>query len=230
MNNKTKKFREEFQLGELKTLDEAISLLPKVSYSKFVGSVDIDIQLNLKESQKKESLRGSVSLPHQVGEAQKVIVFADKKEADDAKKAGAVEAGLDDLIEKVINGEVEYDVVIATPAVMPKIAKLGKILGPKGLMPNPQNGTITQNVVEAVESFKSGRVNFRMTQEQGTVRGRVAKLDMEPNQIKDNILSFIRAVNSEAKKFSSNPIKQVVLKPTMGASIRVDVYDIMNQI
>lgn len=214
-----------------KTLDEAVELLPKLSTSKFVGSVDIDVVLRLKESQKKESVRGSVELPNKIGEDKKVIVFCDPKNAAVALKAGAVKAGLEDLVEEVVNGFSDFEVVVATPDVMAKIVKAGKILGPKGLMPNPKNGTITTDVEKTVKSFKSGKMSFRMTQDQGVIRSKVAKLDMTPEQMKENIVAFLTACLVEAKKLNgANPFKKIVLSPTMGAGLKLDVNDIMRRI
>ncbi len=214
-----------------KTLDEAVELLPKLSTSKFVGSVDVDVVLRLKENQKKESVRGSVELPNKLGEDKKVIVFCDAKNVSLALNAGAVKAGLEDLVEEVVNGFSDFDVVIATPDVMAKIVKAGKILGPKGLMPNPKNGTITTDIEKTVKSFKSGKISFRMTQDQGVIRSKVAKLDMTPEQIKENIMAFLSACSIEAKKLNgANPFKKIVVSPTMGAGLKLDVNDIMRRI
>src|ERR1041385_6542044 len=136
------------KITEIKTLEEAAKLLPEVSTSKFVGSVDVDIVLNLKDKQKKETIRGGFTLPNSLGEEKKVIVFCEESYVKDALSAGATAAGLDDLIAKVDKG----DVVIATPSAMPKMARLGKVLGPKGLMPNPKNGTITTDIAKSVGS------------------------------------------------------------------------------
>lgn len=212
------------------TLDEAVTLLPKISTSKFVGSVDLDVTLNLKEAQKKEVVRGSIDMPNAFGDAKKVIVFCEEGDAANAKKSGADAAGLETLMKDVTEGKVEYDVVIATPSVMPKIARLGKVLGPKGLMPNPKNGTVTTDIEKAVSSFKSGRTSFKSAQDQGVIRMRVAKLDMESAQIKENVLASMRVIIQEGKKLSANPIKKVVVKPTMGSGIKLDLNDIMKQL
>jgi large subunit ribosomal protein L1 len=231
MSKKTNTLKEKYKLSEVKPLEEALKLLTKVSTSKFTGSVDIDILLNLKENKKNESIRGSVSLPHQLGETKQVIVFCEPEVVEIALKAGAVDAGLEDLIEKVLENKVEYDIVLATPTVMPKIAKLGKVLGPKGLMPSPKNGTITTDIEKAVKSFKSGRINFRMTQGQNAIRAKVGKLDMPIENLKDNILEFVKAISTEVKGMTGTPfLRQLVLKPTMGPSLKVDINDIMSML
>lgn len=204
------------------TLSEAAELLPILSTSKFVGSVDIDIVLNLTEKQKKESVRGSVSFSNRFGKEVEVIVFADEKESAEALKSGAKAAGLEDLVKKVEDGKIEFDVAIATPTVMAKIAKLGKVLGPKGLMPNPANGTVTADVTKAIESFKGGKQNFKMS-EQGVVRMRVAKLDMTAEQIAVNIMDLLKAVFAAARKLNPQPFRQITLSPTMGKGIKLDV-------
>jgi large subunit ribosomal protein L1 len=218
------------KITEVKTLDEAIKLLPEVSTSKFVGSVDVDILLNLKDKQKKETIRGSVNLPNSLGEEKKVIVFCEESDAKDAIKAGATKAGLEDLIEEVMKGGVEFDIVIATPSAMPKMAKLGKVLGPKGLMPNPKNGTITTDIAKSVESFKAGRLNFKSQPDHGVIRMKVAKVNMDSEKIKENVLALLKSVNTEVKKMTATPFKQVSIKPTMGSIIKLDISDIMRQV
>ncbi|MFS8130911.1 MAG: 50S ribosomal protein L1 [Candidatus Dojkabacteria bacterium] len=217
------------KITEVKTLEEAAKLLPEVSTSKFVGSVDVDIVLNLKDKQKKETIRGSFNLPNSLGEEKKVIVFCEESYVKDALAAGAVEAGLDELVEKVMKGSVDFDIVIATPSAMVKMARLGKVLGPKGLMPNPKNGTITTDIAKSIESFKAGRLNFKSVPDQGLVRMKVAKVDMGAEKIQENVLALLKAVHTEVKRMSSTPFKQVTIKPTMGSSIKLDVSDIMKQ-
>jgi large subunit ribosomal protein L1 len=217
---------------KLYTLDEALTLLPSLSTSKFVGSVDIDIVLNLKESQKKEIVRGTADLPHSFGEEKKVIVFCEESNASKALKAGATKAGLDDLMNELQGGFNDFDVVLATGNVMAKIVKIGKILGPRGLMPNPKNGTVVdmENIEAAVSSFKAGKISFKSTPEQGTIRMRVAKVDMSADQIKSNVLAITKAIINEARKLNANPIKKVTIKPTMGAGLKVDASDIIKQL
>ncbi len=214
----------------VKNLDEAVKLLPELSTSKFVGSVDIDVVLNLKQSQKKEIIRGSVSLPHSLGEEKKVIVFCEEKDLKKAIDAGASKAGLEDLMAEVEKGFSDFDVVIATPAVMPKIARLGKALGPKGLMPNPKNGTITTDLDKAISSFKAGRINYKSVPDQGVIRMKVAKVNMKPEEIKANTIALLKSIYNEAKRLNGSPLKKVTLSPTMGASIKLDISDIMAQV
>lgn len=219
-----------FDKNKQYTLDEAATLLPSLSTSKFTGSVDLDVVLKLKDNQKKEVIRGSINMPHSFGEEKKVIVFCEENDVNTALKAGAVKAGLDDLMKELQDGFSDFDIVLATPSVMPKIVKIGKVLGPKGLMPNPKNGTVTTDIEKTISSFKSGRVNFKSAPDQGVIRLRVAKLDMAAEQIKENLLETLKAIFNEAKKLSSNPFKKVSVKPTMGTSIKLDVNDIIKQL
>jgi len=227
MSKKTQALKTKYDLFETKSLDEAVKILPEISTSKFVGSVDIDIKLNLKDKQKKESLKGSITLPHSVATDTKVIVLANENDAKKAKKAGASDAGLEDLKKKILDNDIDFDVLIATPDVMGNIVELGKVLGPKGLMPNPKTGTVTPDVEKAVTEFKKGKMNFQMTPGQGTVKAQVAKLDQSPEQIEENVTEFVKAVLQEARKFGGNPIKQVLLKPSMGPGVKLDISDII---
>lgn len=212
------------------TIEDAVNLLPSLSTSKFVGSVDIEVVLKLKDSQKKEMIRGNINMPNTFGEEKKIIVFCDENNKSEAMNAGAVKAGLDDLMEELNSGFSDYDIVVATPSVMPKIAKMGKILGPKGLMPNPKNGTVSSELDSTIKSFKSGKTSFKSTPDQGVIRLRVARLDMSSEQITENILATLKAILVESKKLNQNPFKKVIVKPTMGTSVKVSVNDIMSKI
>lgn len=214
---------------ELK-IEEAIKQIKSGKKRNFVESIDINVQINLKVKSKNDSLKGSVSLPNKLGESKKVIAFVEESEEAAVIKAGAVEAGLEELEKKVLDGWSEFDVVLANPKVMPKIAKLGKVLGPKGLMPSPKNGTITENVEAAVKEFVAGKQNFKMEQGHGVVKANVAKVDMENSAIEENVVAFLKAVLEEAKKFGTNPFKQVTLKSTMGPSIKIDISDIIDSL
>ncbi len=203
-------------------LEEAAILLPKLSTSKFVGSVDIDVVLNISDKQKKESVKGTVIFPHPFGKEVRVLVLCEDKDVPAAKAAGAVDAGLEELVKKIEAGKIEFDVVLASPTVMAKVARLGKVLGPKGLMPNPANDTVTNNIPESVHSFKSGKQTFKMS-EQGVVRMRVAKLDQPTEAIIANISTLLKAIQASARKLSTQPFKKISLSPTMGSSVKLDV-------
>lgn len=228
--NKANKDKSKLDLSQTQSLEKAISIAKETAKTKFESTVDIDIVLNLKEKNKKESIRGSVDFPNSFGEEKKIIVLADEADAKLAKKAGAVEAGFEDLMEKIEKGTVEFDILIATPSMMPKIIKLGKVLGPRGLMPNPKNGTVTTDVESAVASFKSGKMNFRMEPGQGVVRSKVGKVNQEVAQIEENAVELLKKIFAESRKFAINPFKKVTIKSTMGPSVKVDVNDIINKV
>lgn len=209
------------------SLEEAVNFVKTNSKSKFVGSIDLDIHLNLKD--KKEVVRGGVNFPHSIGDKKKVIVFADEKDAKLALGAGALKAGLEDLVEEVSKGFSEFDVVIATQSAMPKIVKLAKILGPKGLMPNPKTGTVvnSDSLVKTIETFMAGRANFRTAQDQGVIRMKVGKVDMETSNIVENIIALVKQIMVEAKKNNATAFKKISISPTMGPSVKIDISDII---
>jgi len=199
---------------------EAIKLLPEVSFSKFPGSVQVEILLKLNEKQKKESVRGSYALPNQFGNTTKVLVFAEA--AEQKKATGADVVGGEELIPEIEKGKVQFDVVVATPGMMPKIARLAKILGPKGLMPNPKNGTITPKLAEAVKKFKAGMKQFKM-KEDGKINGVIGKTDLAAEKLLENYQVFMAAVSNELKKFGANVIKSIKVSPSMGPSINLTI-------
>lgn len=209
-------------------LEDALDLLLSSPKTKFISSVEVDIVLNIKEKNKKDSIKGSIELPNTFGKDKRVVVFADEANAKIALNAGATAAGMDDLKKQILNNEISFDIVIATSESMPKIVELGKILGPKGLMPNPKNGTVTSDIAKAVKDFKGGKLNFKMEPGQGVIRTKVAQLDMSKDKIKENIITFAKAVISETKKLGANPIKKFSISSTMGPGIKIDVNDIMH--
>lgn len=200
------------------TPTEAMEAIKEISFSKFPGSVEIEMKLGLNEKQSKESVRGSYTLSNAFGKTTKVLVFADPGNLSKAKSADT--AGGEELIEQVEKGTVEYDVVLATPAMMPKIARLGKTLGTKGLMPNPKNGTITEDLEKAIASFKSGMRNFKV--KENKITAVIGKTDMKTEELVQNYSDFVNAVTSELKKFGTNMIKVIKLSPSMGPSIELD--------
>jgi large subunit ribosomal protein L1 len=202
------------------TIDEACGLVKEISTTKFDSSVEIHLRLNFDTT--KDSVRGSVVLPGGSGKTKKIIVFADDKEADAAKKAGAVEAGSKELIEKIQKGWLDFDVAIAHPSMMPQVGKLGKILGTKGMMPNPKAGTVTPDVVKAVEEFSKGKTEFK-ADSNAIIHLSVGKVSFEPSKIKENILSVVEAANkAKPQKIKGKYIVSLFLAPTMGPSVKVN--------
>ena len=198
------------------TLEAAIEQVKKNSYSKFAGS--IEVHLGTKSKEKDVSIRGSVSLPHSFGSEKKVLVFCEDKDADKAKKAGADHAGLKELMEKVSEGWMDFDVILATPQVMAQIAPLGKELGPKGLMPSPKAGTLIQDF-DAIKSFKAGKITFK-NDDSGAIHGAVGKTDMDTAKIAENVNAFVKAVREATNKAKAS-VKSTHLAPTMGPSVTI---------
>jgi large subunit ribosomal protein L1 len=201
-------------------VDEAVKLLPQISFSKFAGSVEVNVYLNLNDKQKKESIRGAYSLPNAFGKAVRVLVFCDPADAPKAKGADFI--GAEDLMKEVEGGKTDFDIVLTTPAMMPKIARLGKVLGSKGLMPNPKNGTITTDLETTIKTFKSGRKNYKAS-DVGLITAVVGKTDMKPEDLKANIVAFATTIFADTKKFNPAPLKAITLAPTMGPKISLDV-------
>jgi large subunit ribosomal protein L1 len=212
---------------KLHSAQEAAELLKQVSTTKFTGSVDIDIVLNVTEKQKKDVISGSTTLPHQVGQAVRVAVITSGENQEIAKKAGADLVGMKEIIEDISKGKLDFDVLIATAEAMPQLARHGKILGPRGLMPSPKNETVTTDVAKTVASYKAGKLNFKSS-DQSAIRARVGKLDMTAEQIAENISSFVAAVYEEAKKLGSQPFKKITVSPTMGQGVRLDVTSVLS--
>jgi len=204
-------------------IDEAVKKLKTFASTKFDQSVEIVMHLGINPSQSEQAVRGAVSLPHGIGQARRVIAFCEESEAEAAKAAGAIEAGADDLIAKVMGGWTDFDVAIASPKVMGKVGKLGRILGPQGKMPSPKNGTVTADVVQAVREFAAGKVEFR-NDAGGNVHAVVGKLSFDEAQLIENIEAFINHIKRlRPPTMKGTYIKNVYLSATMSPSIRLAV-------
>ncbi len=206
--------------NKLYSAEEALSLVKETSTSKFAGSVEVEIQLNLNQKQKSESIRGNVSFPNSFGKEVKVLAFADPANIGSAKTADI--SGGEELISKVEKGEVEFDVVIATPSMMPKIAKLGKVLGRKGLMPNPKNNTVTTNLAEQIAKFKSGQKSYKIQQE-SKINCVIGKTDMDNAKLLENYQNFLDSVTEVTRKFGNGVLKSIKVKATMGPALNIKV-------
>lgn len=227
---RSKKYKEARKLVDSKkhyTLDETLKLIPKVSTSKFDASIELHILLQLTDKQKKESIKGSLILPHKVGHDIRVAVITKPEQQEEASEADIV--GFEDLIKKIEEGEDNFDVLIATPDVMSKLASLGKILGPKGKMPNPKNGTVTKDIKKTIKSYKEGKLNFR-ADKQGGIHQMVGKVSMKKEDIKENVKSFLKVVSKETKKYNPIPFKSVHMAPSMGPGIKLDITSLMKEL
>ncbi|MBU0647854.1 50S ribosomal protein L1 [Patescibacteria group bacterium] len=202
-------------------LEDACNLVKELSTSKFDGSIECHIRLNFDTT--KDSVRSTLTMPHGTGKKLKIIVFADDKLADEAKQAGAIEAGSKNLIEKIQKGWLDFDLAIAHPSIMPEVGKLGKILGTKGLMPNPKAGTITPDVVAALKEFSAGKTEFK-ADSFGIIHMSVGKISFDASQIKANIEGLVAAVKkAKPPKAKGQYIVSIFLSPTMGPSVPLDV-------
>lgn len=207
---------------KLYELNEAMALVKEVNTTKFDASVDVHIRLGIDPRKADQSLRGTVTLPHGTGKVKRVLVFCTPDKEAEAKEAGADFVGLDDMIAKVNGGWTDFDVVVAMPQVMAKIGRLGRILGPRGLMPNPKTGTVTPNVAAAVNDVKGGKISFR-ADKFGIVHASVGRVSFSPDQLLENATelmgTLMRMKPSSAK---GAYMKTIAVASTMSPSIKVD--------
>jgi len=208
------------------TLSEAVPLL-KMGATKFNQGVDVSINLGIDPTQSDQLVRGMVPMPHGLGKTVRVAVFAKGDKIDVAKKAGADIVGGDELADAIQRGEINFDVCIATPDMMGTVGKIGKILGPRGLMPNPKLGTVTPDVEKAVKAAKSGQVEFKV-EKAGIVHAGVGKVGFTEKEIAENVRSFIDAVNkAKPAGVKGNYIKKISISSTMGPGIKLDLADVL---
>lgn len=208
-------------------LDEALSILEKFKKAKFDETVDIVILMGIDPKQTDQQVRGACSLPHGTGKSVRVAVFAKGDKAEDAQKAGADVIGADDLAEKVLKGEINFDKVVATPDLMGIVGKLGKVLGPKGLMPNPKLGTVTQDVAKAVSELKAGKVEFRIDKA-ANLHAPVGKRSFGKEKLKDNINSLVDAImRAKPSTSKGNYLKKMSISATMTPGIKVDLSTVI---
>ncbi len=209
------------------TLDDAIALAKETSPAKFDATVEFTVNLGVDPRHADQQVRGTVSLPHGTGKVVRVVVFADGDHVKAAQDAGADYVGLDDLVKRITTeGWTAFDVAIATPNVMREVGKLGKILGPRGLMPNPKTGTVTPNVAQAVQDFKAGRIEYRVDKG-GVIHTPVGKVSFSVQNLRDNIRAVADALNrARPSSAKGTYIKSVYVSTTMGPSVRVEPGEI----
>ena len=211
-----------FNLEKEYSLTDAAKMLKDITFTKFDASVDVDIRLGVDPKKSDQMVRGVVSLPHGLGKVVRVLVLCSPDKVQEAKDAGAEHVGLDDYIQKIEGGWTDIDVIITMPTVMAKVGKLGKVLGPRGLMPNPKSGTVTLEVGKAVKEVKAGKVDFKIDK-QGIIHASIGKASFSADKIKDNAAELINMV-VKLKPASSKGtyIQSVSLSTTMSPGIRVD--------
>ena len=204
------------------SVDEAMKLAKETSYANFDATIEVAYNLSVDPKQADQQIRGALVLPNGTGKSKKVVVFAEGPQADQAKEAGADEVGSDDLVEKVQNGYLDFDVVIATPMMMAKVGRLARILGPKGLMPNPKTRTVTMDVAKAVENQKAGQVEYRVDK-QGLIHAPIGKASFDADKLAQNF-DALRDVILRARPASAKGqyIKSVAVSATFGPGIHLD--------
>lgn len=212
------------------SIEEAIDILKQLHSAKFDESVELAIKLGIDPKKLQQPVRGSVVLPYGTGKEIKVLVFASGENYKKAQEAGADYVGGNELVEKIKSGWLDFDYVIATPDMMKIVAPLGKILGPRGLMPNPKTGTVTDNVEQAVKEAKKGKVDFKMDRD-GNIHMAVGKISFEKEKLKENILAAISAVMSvKPTGVRGTYIKSIHLSLTMSPSIKLNSHEILHSL
>jgi large subunit ribosomal protein L1 len=202
---------------------EAAELLPKLSISKFDGTLEAHLRLGVDPRHADQLVRGTVVLPHGTGKATRVIVFAQGEKAQEALRAGADDVGGDDLVKRIDDGWFEFDVAIAAPDMMGTVGRLGKKLGPRGLMPNPKSGTVTFDIERAVGEIKSGRIEFKVDRA-GIVHAPVGRASFTPEQIAANVAALVDAIHrAKPSGAKGTYMRTLTLAPTMGPGVRVDI-------
>lgn len=209
------------QPGVEYSLADAAELIKKTSVTKFDASVDVDIRLGVDPRHADQMVRGTVSLPHGIGKSVRVLALVNPAKQEEAREAGADHVGLDDYLEKLESGWTDVDVIIATPDVMGKLGKLGRVLGPRGLMPNPKSGTVTMEVGNAVKEVKAGKIDFRVDK-YGILHTSIGKVSFDADKIKENAEAFIQTViKLKPSSAKGTYVKSLYLSSTMGPSIPV---------
>lgn len=230
LTKRMRTIREKVDVTKEYEINEAVALLKELATAKFVESVDVAVNLGIDARKSDQNVRGATVLPHGTGREVRVAVFTQGANADAAKEAGADLVGMEDLAEKVKAGEMDFDVVVASPDAMRVVGQLGQILGPRGLMPNPKTGTVTPNVAEAVQNAKAGQVRYR-NDKNGIIHTTIGKVNFEANQLQENLESLIVALKkAKPSQAKGTYIKKVSISTTMGAGVSVDQGTLNTQI
>ena len=223
---KLKKNRKEaltkFDKSKIYTLTEAVDIVKNITYTKFDSSIDIDIRLGVDPRKANQMVRGSVTLPHGTGKTIRVLVLCTSDKEEEAKAAGADYYGLDEYIQKIKNGWTDIDVVITMPSIMPKVGALGRILGPRGLMPNPKTGTVTMDVGKAVKEVKAGKIDFKVDKF-GIIHNSIGKASFENTKIIDNSKELLQTIIKLKPSASKGTyIKSIYMSSTMSPGIQIE--------
>ena len=221
-----RKMAEKLDADKSYKLSEAVAFLKDNSSCKFDETVEVSMNLNGDPRNADQNIRGMVSMPAGTGKTKRVAVFARGTAADDAKAAGADFVGAEDLAEKIQSGDIEFEVCIASPDMMGVVGRLGKVLGPKGLMPNPKLGTVTPNVVNAIKNAKAGQVEYRLDK-QGIIHAGLCKISFAKEKIEENIKAFVGAVvRAKPASVKGNYLKSVTISSTMSVGLKLDTAEV----
>ena len=217
-----------FDKSKSYSLSEAVDIVKQITYTKFDASVDLNIRLGVDPRKANQMVRGSVTLPHGTGKVVRVLVLCNPDKAQEALDAGADYVGLDEYIQKIKDGWTDIDIVITTPNIMPKVGALGRILGPRGLMPNPKTGTVTMDVAKAVQEVKAGKIDFKVDK-YGIIAAGVAKVSFSPEQIFDNAKELIQPViKLKPAADKGTYVKSIYISSTVGPGGQIDVKSVSN--
>ncbi|MEJ8843069.1 50S ribosomal protein L1 [Lacibacter sp. H375] len=228
MTKKRKVAEAKVDNNKIYSLKEASTLVKEINCTKFDSSVDVHVRLGVDPKKADQAIRGTVTLPHGTGKTKRVLVLCTPDKEADAKAAGADFVGLDEFIAKIEGGWTDVDVIVATPAVMPKIGKLGKVLGPRNLMPNPKTGTVTNDVAAAVNEVKGGKIAFKVDKA-GIVHASVGRISFAPEKIAENITEFLNAiVKAKPSTAKGTYLKSIYMASTMSPGVAVDTKSFMN--
>jgi len=228
MTKKRKALLEKVDTKKSYSIEEAIKLLPELKSAKFDETVEVALNLNVDPRHADQMIRGSVVLPNGTGKTVRVAVFAKDMKADEAKEAGADIVGSDDLIAQIQEGNINFDTVIATPDMMGKLGRIARILGPKGLMPNPKTGTVTMDVAKAVKDAKGGKVNFRVDKK-GNIHAGIGKVSFGADKIEENLKTFVKTINKAKPAAAKGKyIKNGALSLTMSPAVTLDTAELLD--
>ena len=226
LSKKRKEALAKVEKDKLYSISEASNLVKEITYTKFDSSVDLDVKLGVDPRQANQMVRGVTSLPHGTGKDVRVLVLCTPDKEEEAKAAGADHVGLDEYIEKIQDGWVDVDVIITQPSVMGKIGRLGRILGPRNLMPNPKSGTVTMEVGKAVSEVKAGKIDFKVDKN-GIIHSSIAKASFDPNKIEENATEFIQTLHRlKPSAAKGTYFQSITLSSTMSPGIKIDVSSI----
>jgi large subunit ribosomal protein L1 len=217
-----------FDKSKIYSLTEAVDIVKQITYTKFDASVDLNVRLGVDPRKANQMVRGSVTLPHGTGKTIKVLVLCTPDKEQEAKDAGADFVGLDEYIQKIKDGWTDIDVVITTPNVMPKVGALGRILGPRGLMPNPKTGTVTMEIGKAIQEVKAGKIDFKVDK-YGIVHAGVAKVSFSNEKIVDNARELLVTINKlKPSAAKGTYVKSIFISSTMSPGVQIDPKSVTN--